>query len=421
MISLAPYPNESNGHAFGRMIVPLCGTGIFIVSLLALASILPALTQGFVLHGAVPADARFMAQMAVIAAGLASIIGAPAVSLATRKLGKRRSLLVLLAVYALSGGVGVFEPGFAVLIASRIIIGFASGAVGTICLALIADYYKGPQRSTLLGISATLQMIISIMAILLCGWLADVFGWGAAFYVFFFLGLIALVIAWAFIIEPPPQRSPLVTRRIFSMQALAPVYPVYVVLLVFALGQFTYVIQGPFLLNLFGVTRASVQGLFAAIPIASAVIPGLFFGWLHSRVPERWIAIAVNLIIGLAVLGLSASRGRGEVIVLYVVIGMVTNIMIPLAIAMVVSRALPGTREASVGLILSVLGLGQFLNPIIGRPFSAYFGLRGALAGIGLIILVQSLVLILGRFGRNPPSPAYEEQAEMVLDDRPAT
>ncbi len=421
MISLAPYPGESSGHAFGRMIVPLCGTGIFIVALLAMASILPALTHGFVLRGVAPADARFMAQMAVIAAGLASIVGAPAVSLVTRKFGKRHSLLALLAVYALSGGVGVFEPGFAVLITSRVILGFASGAVGTICLALIADYYKGPQRSTLLGISSTLQMIISIIAVLLCGWLAEKFGWGAAFYVFLFLGLASLIIAWAFVIEPPPERSPLVTRKIFSMEGLAPVYPVYLVLLVFALGQFTYVIQGPFLLGLFGVTRASAQGTFAAIPIASAMVAGLFVGWLHRRVSERWIIIGVNLTIGLAVLGLSASRGTGQVAGLYVVIGLATNLMIPTAIAMVVGRALPGTREASVGLILSVLGLGQFLNPLVGRPFAAYFGLRGALAGIGLIILVQTLVLFLGRFGRHPPSQTYEDQAEMMLDDRPAT
>ena len=421
MISLAPFPDETNGHAFGRMIVPLCGTGIFIVALLAMASILPALTHGFVLRGVAPADARFMAQMAVIAAGLASIIGAPAVSLATRRFGKRRSLLALLAVYALSGGAGVFEPGFAALIASRIILGFASGGVGTICLALIADYYKGPQRSTLLGISATLQMIISIIAVLVCGWLAEMFGWGAAFYVFLFLGLASLVIAWAFIIEPPPERSALMARKSFSMRALAPVYPVYLVLLIFALGQFTYVIQGPFLLGVFGVTRASTQGMFAAIPIASAIVAGLFFGWLHRRVSERWIVIAVNLIIGLAVLGLSASRGTGQVAGLYVIIGLVTNLMIPTAIAMVVGRALPGTREASVGLILSVLGLGQFLNPVVGRPFSAYFGLRGALAGIGLIILVQALVLFLGRFGRYPPDRTYEDQAEMLLDDRPAT
>ncbi len=261
-----------------------------------------------------------------------------------------------------------------------------------------------------------MQVVISIVAILLCGWLADMFGWGAAFYVFFFLGLICLVISWAFIVEPPPV--PLAERRRFSLRALAPVLPVYIALLIFAIGQFTYVIEGPFLLNLFGVTKASTQGLFGAIPLVSAIVSGLFFGWLHRRVPERWIVISVNLIIALAVLGLSASQGKVQAAGLYIVIGLMTNIMIPAAISMVVGRALPGTREACVGLVISVIGLGQFLNPVVGRPFSVYFGLRGELAGIGLIILVQVVVLILSGFGKNQPSPAQEDQAEMLLDDR---
>ncbi len=416
MFSLAPLPGESNGRAFGRMIVPLCGNGIFIVGLLAVAAILPALTHNFLLRGATPAGARLMAQMVVIAAGLASMVGAPAVSLATRRFGKRPTLLALLAIYAVSGGVGVFQPSFAVLMVSRVFMGLAGGAVGTICLALLADYYHGPLRFMLIGLSATVQVIISIVAILLCGWLADMFGWGAAFYVFFFLGLICLVIAWAFIVEPPAV--PLAARNRFSRRAFGLVFPVYLTLLIFAVGQFTYVIEGPFLLNLFGVTKASAQGLFGAIPLVGAMVAGLFFGWLHRRASERWIVITVNLIMALAVLGLSAAQNKIEIIGLYIIIGLMTNIMIPAAISMVVGRALPGTREACVGLVISVIGLGQFLNPVVGRPFGIFFGLRGSLAGIGLIILVQTLVLILGGFGQNQPSAAQEDQAEMLLDDR---
>ncbi len=418
MVSLAPYPGESNAHAIGRLIVPLCGNGILFAALVAIVSILPALAHGFVQHGATPANARFMAQMVVIAAGLANIVGAPAVALATRRFGKRRSLLALLVLYTISGGVGVFEPGFAVLIASRIVLGFAAGGIGALSFALIADYYHGPLRFTLLGLSATTQMIIAVIAIVLCGWLADRFGWGSVFYVFFFFGLISLVIAWAFIIEPPQETVPLTVRKISWSAALAPVWPIYLILLILALGQFSTVTQGPFLLNLFGVTKAATQGAFGAIPIFAGMVAGLFFGWLHRRVSERWIMIAVSLFGGIAVAGLSATHGLPQVAGLYVVIGLAAGLMVPASVAMVVGRALPGTREASVGLILSVFGVAQFLNPVVARPFTAAFGLRGAFAGIGAIILVQTAVLVFGTFARNPPSPEYEDRAEQLLYDR---
>ncbi len=417
MVSLAPYPGESNAHAFGRMIVPLCGNGIFFVVPMALVSILPTLAHNFARHGATPANAQFMAQMVLLVAGLTSIVGAPAVTLLTRNFGKRRSLLALLAIYALSGVVGVFEPGFAVLIASRIIIGAASAAIGALSLALIADYYHGPLRFTLFGLSATAQMLLAVIAILLSGWLADRFGWGSVFYVFFFIGLIALIIAWACIIEPPAESVSLIARKISLKAALKPVAPIYLLALIFVIGQLSTVVQGPFLLNLFGVSKASTQGAFGAIPIFAAMVAGAFFGWLHKRVSERPMVIALNLILAMAIIGLGAAHGTGQIIGLYVVIGLVSGIMVPACIAMVVGRAQPGARELSVGLVLSVIGLSGFINPIIARPFTAAFGLRGAFAGIGAILLIQTAILVFGPFARNPPSPTYEDRAETLLDD----
>jgi predicted MFS family arabinose efflux permease len=411
MVSLAPYPGESKAHALGRVILPLCGHGIFVIVPISLVSILPALAHSFAQQGATPANARFMAQMIAMVAGLASIVGAPSVGLVTRRFGKRNSLLVLLFIYAVSGGVGVFEPGFAMLIAARIISGFSGAAIGALTLALIADYYHGALRFTLLGLSVTIQMLLAVISILLCGALAGRFGWGAAFYVFFFIGLAALVIAWAFIIEPQAEPAPLHVQKISWGAAFAPVWPIYLIVLVVSLGQMCTNFQGPFLLNLFGVTKPSVQALYGALPIFAAMIAGLFFGWIHRRVQERRIIITVSLVLGLGVVTLGVSRGPGEAAGLYTLVGLAGGIFFPASIAMVVDRALLGAREASVGLILGTVGLAQFLNPVVARPLTGAFGVRGAFVGMGTGVLIMVAILILGPFARNPPSPEHEDRA----------
>jgi MFS family permease len=388
-------------RAAGRMLVPLSCGALALLAVVAIIPAIPLIAGSFTRHGV--SDGRFLAQMIMIIAGLSSIIGAPAVAMGAKRFGKRPAVLVTLMLFALSGGIGIFQPGFVTLLLSRIVLGFAGGGLGMLGLVLITDYYHGPLRFRLLGVSGTVGLAAAILALVLCGALVDRFGWGAAFAIYPASGLLTWIVAWFCITEPeiPAADQGQSSQGAFGMvNKLTPVYPIYLLVLIFVFGQFTIAIEGPFLLVKIGVLKAASQGLITAIPNMTAMVSSLFFGYLYARLSERQIVTPIVVIVGAGIAAIAFSNSVLEIAVYYAIIGLASGIIIPAAATMVIARAIPGTREPALGMILSVVGVGQFLNPIVTAPITRAFGIRGTFCAVGVVLLVTSAVMILGPFGR---------------------
>jgi DHA1 family bicyclomycin/chloramphenicol resistance-like MFS transporter len=386
-------------YAAGKMLVALTCHSLFFMVPLAIVPALPSIAATFTLRGA--ADGRFLAQLILIVAGLASIVGAPAVSFFAKRIGKRSTLLAMLFIYTLSGAVGIFEPGFLILLISRFVLGFAGGAIGAFGFILLADYYEGALRLRLLGFSSTIQMAVAIFSMILCGLLVDRFGWGSAFAVYLVAGVVILAIAFVCITEPPAVSTHnLPAANHGLVRALAPVYPIYVLITVFAIGQFLVPVQGPFLLVSVGVIKASSQGMIAAVPNVAAMISAAFFGVLHARISERRMVVSITVAMGAIIIATALMYNVPAIVVCYFVMGIASGIMVPVGAAMVIARASPGTREVALGIIFSVIGLAQFLNPLVAAPLYAISGVRGTFAGIGMMVLIMGATITLGSFGR---------------------
>jgi MFS family permease len=400
-------------RAAGKMLVPLSCGALSLLAVVAIVPAIPSIATNFTQHGAL--NGRFLAQMVLIIAALSAILGAPAVAIAAKRFGKRPTLLAMLLLYAASGSVGLFEPTFWPLLLSRVVLGFTAGALGMLCLVLITDYYHGPLRFRLLGISGTVQLAALILALILCGGIVDKFGWGAAFAIYPVTGLLTLIVAWFCIIEPPASTvsKTLEGQTAGLLRKLAPVYPIYALIMIYIIAQFSIAIDGPFLLIKLGVTKASIQGLITALPNIAAMLSSLFFGALHERLTERQLVIPAFAIIGAGTAALTFSFGLGAVAFCYIAIGLASGITIPAAATMIIARALPDTREAALGLILSVAGVSQFLNPIVTAPITHFFGIRGAFLSLGVMMLITVAVMAAGSFGR---STARLEKAADIAD-----
>jgi predicted MFS family arabinose efflux permease len=413
MESVPPSIVNARGlRAVGKMLVPMsCGA----LSLLALIAIVPAITPiaaGFTRHGA--RNGQFMAQIVLIIAGLSSIVGAPVVAVAAKCFGKRPTLLSMLLLFSLSGTVGWFEPGFAALLISRIVLGFTGGALGMLGLVLITDYYHGPLRFRLLGISGTVQLASTILALILCGALVDRFGWGSAFAIYPVTGILILVVAFFCSAEPPAVAAPAsATQKSGLVRKLLPVVPVYLVITIFIIGQFTVAIEGPFLLVKIGVGKAASQGMITAVPSVAAMISSFFFGWLYARFSERQIIIPVIAAVGAGITAIAFASSVREVVLYYVVIGLAAGIIFPASATMVISRAAPETREPALGMIFSFVGIGEFLNPVVTAPITHAFGVEGAFFAIGMVELTMALVLLASMFGR---TTRRLEHTEEIID-----
>ncbi len=384
-----------------RMAVVLSGNALFFMVPMAIITALPSMAKTFTQQGS--ANGVFEAQLVLIVSGLSAIIGAPMMPLVAKWTGKKSALLAMLVLYVVSGGIGIFESSLVVLLIARAVLGFAGGAIAALTVALIADYYEGALRGRLLGFSTTIQMAVAILVIALCGWLVDRFRWTAAFSVYPVAGLLMFAVGVFAITEPEESRQLELPRAIQRrpLKELLPVFPAYLVILVFLIALFMGPIQGPFLLASIGVKKATVQGLLLALPNIATMIAGLTFGYLSTRFSERVIVISIAGIIGAATVAAAASNSLTEIVVCFVILGLGAGISMPLAFEMVIARASTGIRGTAVGLTLSTVGVGQFLNPAFCAPISSHFGIKGAFAGIGVFILLMMAVLFIFKFGRS--------------------
>src|SRR5688500_16106606 len=115
----------------------------------------------------------------------------------TSKMTKRTIILIGLIIY-LIGGVGPqFVSSIEMLIGLRLFLGAGVGLVMPLSMSLINDYFKGKERTQMMGYNSAFSNFGGIITMLLAGWLAT-FGWRIPFNVYF-LGLVIFILIFFFL------------------------------------------------------------------------------------------------------------------------------------------------------------------------------------------------------------------------------
>ena len=119
----------------------------------------------------------------------------------------RRSLLCgLLAVW---GGLTLLTGlarSFPALVLARMGVGAAEAGGQPVCLSMLADYFAPAERSTAIGyvyLSTAIGIVISFLA---GGWVAERWGWRAAFYLAGLPGIVIAVVIGTSVAEPARGR-----------------------------------------------------------------------------------------------------------------------------------------------------------------------------------------------------------------------
>jgi len=102
------------------------------------------------------------------------------------------SLLALTAAGVLAG----LAPQFWVLLAARVLQGFAAAGYLAVYLPVVSAAVRSDQRGRAMSYHATIMMVGSVAIAPVGGWLADAHGWRAVFLVRIPLLLLAAVLGW---------------------------------------------------------------------------------------------------------------------------------------------------------------------------------------------------------------------------------
>jgi MFS family permease len=121
----------------------------------------------------------------------------------------RRSLLILgTAVFALASAVCAAAPNLTWLLFGRIVQGIGAALLLPNSLAILGATFSGEERGRAIGIWAAVGAGAGAVGPLIGGWLIDIIGWRAKFFLNLPIALAALILAARYVPEDRVQERP---------------------------------------------------------------------------------------------------------------------------------------------------------------------------------------------------------------------
>ncbi|BBA97082.1 putative transporter [Actinacidiphila reveromycinica] len=393
----APGPRANRpAQARTGLVVTLVLGGLTALPPLSMDMYLPALPK--VSHALHASSATVQLTLTACLAGMA--LGQLVVGPLSDRWGRRRPLLVGMAVYVLATVVCAFAPTVPLLIGFRLVQGLAGSAGIVISRAVVRDMYDGLAMARFF---ATLQLISGVAPIIapaIGGQILRLTDWRGIFVVCAVVGTLLTLLCWRRLLEtlPPEQRhGGALTSTFGSMRGLLAdrVFTGYVLAGSFAFAAlFTYVSASSFVVQ--DIYGASPQTFGLLFGLNSVGIVGV--GQLNGKVLVGRVDMDRVLGFGLAMITLAATA---LVLLTTGVLGHATLAEVAAALFVLMAsmglvlptantRALLRTRRHA-GAASALIGTSSFL---IGAVLSPLSGVAGDGTAVPMAVTQLGCVLV---------------------------
>ena len=358
---------------------------------------LPAIALGL---GASTAEVQLTLTACLLGLALGQLIAGPL----SDTFGRRRPLLVGLAMYTVASLLCAVAPSVWGFIALRVLQGFGGAAGIVIARAVVRDHFEGSEAARFFALTMMVNGLAPILAPIIGGQLLLVTTWQGVFVVLGAIGATLFVAAWFRLREslPPERRRSgrvadvmrsyrgLLTDRGFMSYVLASA-------LAFA-AMFGYISASPFIIeDVFGQSP-QVFSIFFAVNALGIVVMSQVSGVLVRRVPPGRILLAGLLIaaVGGVLLAAAATAGLGlfGVAVGFFMVVASFGLVAPNATALALAD-----QPHQAGSASALLGATQFLVGAVAAPLVSLGGTTSAvpmaavIGGITWVALGTFLVL----------------------------
>ncbi|TDE87481.1 MFS transporter [Deinococcus sp. S9] len=360
-----------------------------IMSGATIAPSLPAMQA----HFAGLANADVLVRLTITVVGLAITVSAPVSGYLTDRIGRRPVLVGAMLLYALAGSSGLYAPTLGTLLLGRVLLGLAVGATMTAGSALVADLFAGQERARFLGLQSAFTSLGGVIFLPLGGVLAGI-GWRLPFAVYLAaLLLVPLALRLPRGETAGERRAEVAAERI----PWRPVALAYGVALSYMLVYYLMPTQIPYRLEGLGVAPALV-GFIMGVSTLSGALAALWFSRRGgTRTPIRMAGLSLlALAVGWTVVSLAP--GAGWVVPGLIIGGAGAGLVTPNLNTFLAALAPAHARgRVMSGLSVSIF-LGQFLSPLLARPFVHGTDVsRTFAAAATFAVLVGTALLLLGR------------------------
>jgi MFS family permease len=334
------------------------------------------------------------------------MLGAPIGGWLSDRTGRRIVLLVALALFVAAGIFPVLAPSAISLIISRLVLGATGGAILTSTFALAGDYV-GHARERILGFAGAGAASCAIVAMTFGGRLVDAFGWRGPF-VLYLMAVPVLLLSFFVINGAQSVRA----AKVASKHSVRGFVPIYALTCVLTIGLFMPGIQGPFLLKADGINSAATIGMVLSSYSLTAALAAACYGPLRRVLTSNSVLALAAFSLGAGSLALAASTSVSQLLAGCIVTGVGAGLVEPVTVSLILGRAHPEIRQRAVGLLLSSVFLGQFLNPLVLSPLRTAFDVHGAFVTVGSVFVVFSVLILWMGIGKASESAGAAASAQ---------
>ncbi len=335
---------------------------------------------------------------------LGVFVGAPVLTLATRRLPRKTTLLVLMAIFTLGNLACALAPTYGLLMAARVVTALAHGTFFGVG-ALVATSLVPPQRkASAIAVMFTGLTIATLLGVPLGSWLGQAFGWRSTFWAVSGVGLLALAVLALFV---PKAQEKLALAPLSEELAVLARPQVQLGLLMTVLGfggvfaVFTYI--QPILVQLAGFSQQAVSPVL--LVFGGGLVAGNLLGgrWADRRPAPALLGTLALLSLVLVGAGFAFHDRIGAVIAAFLLGAAAFATVAPLQ--MRVLQQASGAGQA----LASSLNIAAFN---LGNAFGAWLGATVIAQGPGLAAVAPIAALVpLSALGLAAVSLALERRA----------
>ncbi len=321
-------------------------------------------------------------------------VGAPVLTLATRRWPRKQLLLGLMLIFIAGNVAAVFAPNYASLMAARVLTSLTHGTffgVGAVVATSLVAKDKQASAIALMFSGLTLATLLGVPA---GTWIGQHGGWRMAFAAVAVVGVMALAILAAFVPRHLKQPAPALLRDELSILASTPLW--------LGLGMTVFGFGGVFALYTYvepllsQITHMGHAGVAIALLLfgAGSAVGNIAGGKLADRGVVRALWITLGALVAVLVLGRWAFSQSGAVAMAYVaLLGVVAFATVaPKQMRVMQGVGSQGATLAS-SLNIAAFNLGNALGAWVGGSLIAGVGLvsiawgAAALSAVGLVLV----------------------------------
>ena len=359
-------------------------------------------TTEFVIVGLIPDVAASLGVSVPSAGLLVSVyalgvaVGAPLLTALTARVPRKRLLIALMLLFTAGNLVASTAPGYASLMAARVLTGLAHGVFFSIGSTIATSLVPKAQAARAIALMFTGLTVALVTGVPLGTWIGQQFGWQSTFLAVALLGVVAMVGSWLLVPGAIGGARPAGLAEQFAVLKKPRLLLVYAITTLGYGGSFiAFTYLAAILQDVAGFAPSSV-GLTMLVYGVSVAAGNIWGGRLADRKgPVRALQIVFALLAAvLAVLSFTAPH---PVLVVATVLawGAVAFGNVPGLQLYVVQRAerdAPGALDMASSLNIAAFNLGIALGAWGGGLVVGHAGLM-ATPPIGALIVLGALAL----------------------------